>query len=283
MTTLLPVGPASDMDARTLERVRRLVMQMAGIMLGSNKASMVRARLSKRLAATGHVDISDYLDFVERGDDPAERSEFISVMTTNVTHFFREAHHFDRLAEIAAQTRRTGQPLKVWSAACSSGPEPYSIAMTLAEARLSSADARILATDIDQKILAKAIAGTYPMRELHGTPPALLAKYVSTAPDGGTMVPALKAMIDFKPLNLTASWPFRTQFDVIFCRNVAIYFDAPTQHVLWSRLISVLKPGGHLFIGHSERLTEDLLGSMTYLGQTSYRKSATPNPKDGAP
>lgn len=272
--TDLPVADPTGLDERSLERVRALIHAASGIVLGRNKASMVRARLSKRLAATGCSDVPSYLDMIERPDHAGERMELVWAMTTNVTQFFREAHHFETLRALAASHAGRATPLRIWSAACSTGQEPYSIAMTLAEAGLRTPAARILATDIDRKSLARAAEGRFAAAALEGLDPGLRRRYFVSDGSGEQVVDPIRQMIAFRPLNLNGSWPFQTRFDAIFCRNVAIYFDAATQVTLWSRLIDRLVPGGWLFVGHSERLPDALLGRVTYAGQTSYQKTA---------
>ncbi|AXC51314.1 protein-glutamate O-methyltransferase CheR [Paracoccus suum] len=264
--------PTGEVKGSTLERVRALILDASGIVLGDNKASMVRARLSKRLAATGHGCIEAYLDFVERADDGTERNNLVSAMTTNVTHFFREAHHFDQLRRIGLDARATGQKLNIWSAGCSSGQEPFSIAMTLADAGFPPRDVRILATDIDSHILALASRAIYPRREIQAIPPGHRAKSVLVEGEDARIAPVLRSMVDFRLTNLVGDWSFSTPFDVIFCRNVAIYFDPPTQAQLWSRMVGALRPGGWLFVGHSERLPDRLLTQVRYAGQTTYKK-----------
>lgn len=274
MTTLAP-NHSPQLDAPTFERIRLLIRDAAGIVLSESKISLVCARLSKRLAATGHTDPRAYLDYVERHDGAGEREHLVSAMTTNVTHFFREAHHFQTLHDFALQARTEDRPLRLWSAGCSSGPEPYSAAMILAAAGYSAGNARVLATDIDRGVVARGMAATYPARDLDLIPPGHVGCVVQTG-DSFHLTRTIRDMVDFKPLNLVGSWPFRTSFDVIFCRNVAIYFDPPTQDKLWSRMMRALRPGGLLFMGHSERLPPALLRQVTCCGQTTYRKGPGP-------
>lgn len=268
-----PITP--QLDGPTFERVRAVVLDAAGIALGDKRASMVSARLAKRLVATGHDDVGAYLDFVDR-EGAAERQALISAMTTNVTQFFREAHHFDRLAAAATAAFRAGRPMRVWSAGCSTGQEPYSIALTLAQAGFSASDARVLAVDIDHAVLHRAMTARYAPRELDSLTLAARKRGIKVEAGASALSGEVRRMVEFKPLNLTGHWPMRTRFDAIFCRNVAIYFDPRTQGQLWRRMIGALKPGGLLFIGHSERLPDELSGQVSACGQTTYLKGEGP-------
>lgn len=271
-----PGDEPEDLDAATLGRVRALVHGTAGIVISDSKAGMIRARLARRLATTGFEDISTYLDHVQGSERGGELSELISAMTTNVTHFFREGYHFDALArEVVPVWTREGGLRSLWSAGCASGEEAYSIAMTLRDAGLGRDRVRVLATDIDRAVLARAAIGIYPQKSVASIAPEVLDRHFHAVEGGWRPCPALRRLVTFRALNLVERWPFPGGFDAIFCRNVAIYFDVETQHRLWRRMVSALKPGGRLFIGHSERLPEELLGrELSYLGRTMYAKSA---------
>lgn len=272
-----PPSPATaDLEPSTLARVRDLVHGTAGIVVSDRKGSMVRARLAKRLLATGHRDLDAYLDHVEGSAGAAELTQLIAAMTTNVTRFFREDHHFHALSAEVVPRWQTGQRIRsVWSAGCSTGQEPYSIAMTLKDAGLNRGTARILATDIDRVVLDRARCGSFLPREVADIPADLLKRHFHPTTDGWEAGPELRQLITFRALNLVGPWPFTGRFDAIFCRNVVIYFDLPTRARLWRRIVAVLRPGGRLFVGHSERLPEPLLGdTVTYLGRTMYQKSA---------
>lgn len=267
-------GELTDPDRAVVDRVRRLVQASAGIAIGDAKAAMVRARLASCMSATGHRSIRDYLDHVEAPGSEDARAALISAMTTKVTHFFREDHHFDVLARdlVPAWASRPGLR-SIWSAGCSSGQEPYSIAMTLRSAGLDRRAARVLATDIDRSVLSRAAGGIYVEREITSLPPALLARDFSRVDRGWQVNEALRRMVTFRMLNLNREWPVIGRFDAIFCRNVAIYFDPPTQHKLWQRLLATLRPGGRLFVGHSERIPDALTGSRVLrLGRTMYAR-----------
>ncbi len=256
--------------------IAAMVRGIAGIVLGPTKRELVFGRLNRRLRALGLRDFSAYRALVEGPDGEDERGEMINALTTNLTSFFREPHHFDFLARTVFPDRlRPGadRRLRIWSSACSSGEEPYSIAMTLHQAlpRTGSWDARILATDIDTEMVRTAEAGCYALDRAR-TIPASHAKLFSRRPQATVeMSDTLKRYIAFRPLNLLGAWPMRGRFDVVFCRNVIIYFDKDTQRRLFDRFAEILAPGGWLFIGHSETLF-GVSDRFEPLGQTIYRK-----------
>ncbi|WP_229583039.1 protein-glutamate O-methyltransferase CheR [Paracoccus sp. S-4012] len=205
--------------------------------------------------------------------------QLVSAVTINVTQFFREAPHFELLRDEVIGARNPAQPLRIWSAGCSTGEEAWSIAMTLAAAGLETGEAAVLGTDINRGVLARAATACYRTSELRPVPALLRRRFIAPVPGGGQIARTLQERVGFRPLNLIADWPFRAMFDAIFCRNVAIYFDAATQARLWTRLLGVLRPGGWLFLGHAERLPESLLAQVRYLGRTAYVKhpaAATP-------
>ena len=201
----------------------------------------------------------------------------IGAMTTNVTKFFRESHHFDHLAgavlpQLAAAARAGGR-VRIWSAACSSGEEPYSIALTLLNAIPDAAnlDILILASDLDPDMLARAEAGSYPAERLSDIPANLRGRHVETRRDGTFRIQdSVRSLIRFRHLNLLHDWPMPGSFDVIFCRNVMIYFDQPTQDDIWRRFAKRMRPNGTLYIGHSERIVTSGI-PFTLIGQTAYR------------
>ena len=241
-------------------RVRALIYQRAGISLSEHKRDMVYSRLTRRLRACGLGSFRQYLDLLESGRDADEWEAFTNALTTNLTSFFREAHHFPILADFV---KRRGGPVSVWCAAASTGEEPYSIAMTLAEA-LGDTAARactILATDLDTDVLARAANGVYAAEQVKQLPHERLKRFFlkGTGPQQGRVKvrPELRAMIRFAQNNLTdADYGLGQQrFDVIFCRNVMIYFDKPTQGKVLGRFEHLMKPGGLLFAGHSENFS----------------------------
>ena len=248
-------------DQDDFKRVQALIYRQAGISLNEGKLSMVYSRLSRRLRVLGKFDFKSYLDTLEAapGDDP-EWQEFINALTTNLTSFFREAHHFpileEHLRSLSAQ-----KPLRIWCCAASTGEEPYSLAMTAMRAFDSlHPPVTILATDIDTAVLATARNGVYRAETVEKLDPALLKRYFmrGTGSKAGSVRvrPELQALIDFQPLNrLDDGWAFQTRFHAVFCRNVMIYFDKPTQHGVLGRLARHMTPDGLLFAGHSENFS----------------------------
>lgn len=245
--------------------VRRLASEHAGIAIADYKRSMVRRRVDSRVRALGLPSEAAYCALIKSPAGATEIQALINALTTNKTEFFREAHHFDHLARVAlprlvAEKQRTGsRRLRLWSAGCSTGQEAYSLAATV-DGVLGSTpgwDVKILATDIDTEVLARARCGSYSLAELDSLPAELRARYTRPAPgdpDERTITPALKQMIVFKHLNLNGPWPMRGPFDVIFCRNVVIYFDKEHQRRLVERFAGLLPARGLLYCGHSESL-----------------------------
>jgi chemotaxis protein methyltransferase CheR len=252
-------GKEFEFTRRDFERVRGLIYQRAGISLADSKQEMVYSRLARRLRATGIGSFSAYLDELEAGRMASEWESFTNALTTNLTSFYREAHHFPLLAEHALKVRRQSTaPFTVWCSAASTGEEPYSIAMTLCEAFDSlTPPVSIVATDIDTNVLATASAGVYPLERVEKLEPARLRRFFlkgKGAHEGMVRVrPELRQLITFRPLNLLADdWALKGPFDTIFCRNVMIYFDKPTQRRILSRFVPLMKPDALLMAGHSE-------------------------------
>lgn len=265
-------GPDFLLTDHDFSRIRTLIHQRAGIALGAQKRQMVYSRLARRLRELQMREFSAYLGFLEADPGSDEWELFTNALTTNLTSFFREAHHFPVLAE---HVRSCAQPVSVWCSAASTGEEPYSIAMTLVEALGSRAgSASVVATDIDTQVLAKATAGVFTMEQVSKLSPARLKRFFlkgSGAHAGKVRVrPELAAMVKFSQLNLLAPrWALKEPFDAIFCRNVMIYFDKPTQHQILQRFVPLMKPHGLLFAGHSENFS---FASQTLRlrGQTVY-------------
>ncbi len=259
-----------DIDGPAFERVRGLLRSKAGIELADNRQSLVVARLMRRVKSLGFVAFDPYLDLVER--DESESGQFVNALTTNVTDFFRERHHFQLLEGIAGRAKKN-EPFTVWSSACSSGQEPWSIAMTLKGAPNAPPTWKVLATDIDADILAKAREGVYPVDQVKAVAPELQAscfnpdrshEYLRVRND-------LRTRVYFGQLNLLGAWPMKGLFDVIFCRNVLIYFSPENRVKTVRRLAQQLKPGGVLMLGHSEAV----LGNQTQLtsiGKTAFQR-----------
>ncbi len=260
-----------------------LIHAKTGIVINDAKRSMLVSRLSRRLRDLGLTDFGSYRKLLTSDADTKEHRAFISAITTNVTSFFREPGHFDVLAAMVpdfAARAQAGERVRIWSAGCSSGEEPYSIAMTLKAkwAKLDQADLRVLATDIDPGMVATARRGVYTAQQIGEDPPALLRQNMTRQPNSGefTIDSSLKRNLRFEELNLLGPWPFNGMFDVIFCRNVVIYFDAPTRMGLWRRFAERLRPGGTLFVGHSERVDGDLEALLEPAGVTQYRRTDRP-------
>lgn len=256
------------------DRVQTLIYQRAGISLHDGKHAMVYSRLSRRLRDTGHQTFKDYLSWLETTDGP-EWQEFINALTTNLTAFFREQHHFDILAN-HLKSRAAGASWRVWCNAASTGEEPYSIVMTALETLGVRANFALTASDIDSKVLASAARGVYRLEALKGLSEARTQRFFlrgKGANHGMARVkPELQRMIDFISVNLIRDdWPFHEPFDVVFCRNVMIYFDAPTQRKVLERLHRVMAPGALLFAGHAENFgqSRDL---FVLKGQTVYER-----------
>jgi chemotaxis protein methyltransferase CheR len=270
----------SEADFRTLTQ---LAYEYAGIALSESKQNLIYGRLSRRLRVLGLASFRDYCKYLEA--NAAEIENFINSISTNHTKFFREIHHFDHLrTHVAAPFaqaagRKSGGRLRIWSAGCSSGEEPYTIALVLQrEMRsFSGHDVRILATDIDTDVLTRAAAGEFAESAITEVPKEYRSFLLRAENDGRgekvTFDPDLKSLIAFRRLNLMDQWPFKGLFDAIFCRNVMIYFDAPTKATLVERFTRQLKPGGWLYIGHSESLMGVHPG-LQLVGRTTYRRDA---------
>jgi len=272
IATASAVGPDFLLTDHDFSKIRALIHQRAGIALSAQKRQMVYSRLARRLRDLRLKEFSTYLNFLEADPDGDEWQLFTNALTTNLTAFFREAHHFPVLAEHA---KKCPQPLRVWCSAASTGEEPYSIAMTLIEALGARASAAsVIATDIDTQVLAKAAAGIFTMEQVSKLPPARLKRFFlkgAGAHEGKVrMRPEVAAMVKFEQLNLLdPKWALKEPFDAIFCRNVMIYFDKPTQGKILQRFAPLMKPHGLLFAGHSENFS---FANQTFRlrGQTVY-------------
>ena len=263
---------------KNFEFLRGLALKVAGISLADHKRSMVFRRLVRRVVGKGFESFDLYCEYLSSPAGEAEVQQFINALTTNKTDFFREIHHFNHFEAYLKQyaERPSSRRLRIWSAGCSSGQEPYSIAMSLLEhlPNIRNSDVRILATDIDTDILAKAERGIFQHGDLEGLPKGYLAKYSDTLTsnlESRKVTGAVRDLVTFRKLNLHSDWPMRGPFDVIFCRNVVIYFDKQAQRVLFDRFANLLSDGGILYIGHSEslfRVTERFRSD----GQSAYRK-----------
>jgi len=266
--------PMTDKD---FQRIAELAGRYTGIVLGDHKRDMVYGRIARRVRKLNLFSFTHYLDYLE-ANTTQELSCFINVITTNLTSFFRENHHFDYLEKTVLPELRkknaTAKRLRIWSAGCSSGQEPYSIAMTLLKASMPSDwDIKILATDLDSDVLAKAKQAVYSNADIDGLNDSIIKGSFQQSSNNKEVKVKEKVSkyIHFKRLNLLENWPMSGPFDVIFCRNVVIYFDKPTQKILFNRYADMLTIGGYLFIGHSENLN-GVSNRFENIGHTIYRK-----------
>jgi len=277
-TVLSPPVAANEsefvLSPKEFERVRDLIQDRAGIHLHGGKQAMVHNRLSRRLRATGHRSFSDYLTGLELAGDPQEWQEFVNCLTTNLTAFFREDHHFQALTDDLRS--RAGRPLRIWCNAASTGEEPYSLAMTVAETLGAGAPVKIVCSDIDTQVLATAQRGVYAA-DARGLSPERLRRHFlrgKGANAGSIRVkPELQPLLEFRSFNLIGpSWAaLGDPFDLVFCRNVMIYFDAATQRKVLERIHSVMNPGGLLYVGHSENFSE-MRSLFRLRGKTIYER-----------
>lgn len=265
--TAIGIDPdGSDMQGREFvwtdadfSRVQSLIYQRAGISLHDGKHAMVYSRLSRRLRETGYQSFREYLGWLETHDG-SEWQEFVNALTTNLTSFFREHHHFEILAS-HLKTKPATTPWRVWCNAASTGEEPYSIVMTAVDALGPHANFKLSASDIDSKVLAIAAKGAYRLEGLKGIDAGRMQRFFLRGKGSNEglirIKPELQRMIEFLSVNLIRDdWPFREPFDIVFCRNVMIYFDAPTQRRVLEKIHRTMKPGGLLFVGHSENFNE---------------------------
>jgi len=274
------------LSEREFSRIKTRVYQVAGISLSDAKRTLVISRLSKIVRALGLPGFDAYVDFLERGASATDGQNFVNALTTNLTRFYREDHHFEHLRQYVGsliEQKPRGMRLRIWSAACSTGQEPYTVGMDLLAAfpELKRWDFKILGTDIDTAVLAKAARGIYPESELSGLSPER-ARLLEKTGSGEIQVPgAVRELVSFKPLNLITAWPMKGPFDAIFCRNVAIYFDKPTQGQMFGRFASLLAPEAFLYIGHSENLGSGGEG-FRLVGKTIYQSRLKLNKREAA-
>ena len=274
---------ASVLGDAEFEFLRKFVYQHCGISLGEHKRQLVQGRLYRRLRALRLASFAAYCDLL-RNDPQTELGELASVISTNVTSFFREVHHYDLLTDELLprwlqEKRRSNDRLRIWSAGCSTGEEPYALAMVLAEALeehgAGSMDAKILATDLSPQALETARGGAYSLERLGGISDERRRRWLlrgSGEFEGLAAVhPRLRELVTIQPLNLLHDWPMKGPFDAIFCRNVVIYFDQPTKQRLFQRYAALLPVGGYLFLGHSESL-HGINEDFQLIGRTVYRK-----------
>jgi len=263
---------------RDFKEIATLVYNACGIVLGEHKREMVYSRIARRIRERKLTDFSTYLAYLNSHKDE-EFDAFINALTTNLTSFFRESHHFDylkkQLIPALLVQNKDSRRVRIWSAGCSTGEEPYSLAMALHELFPSNWDVKILATDLDSNVLKKAHAGVYSAANVNGLDDALLKRWFLKSKDGESykVKPKLQQLISFKRLNLLQEWPMKGPFDLILCRNVVIYFDKDTKDLLFKRYAKILAPHGHLFLGHSETMGKEHT-EFKNLGKTMYQKAA---------
>ncbi len=252
-----------------------------GLFLQESKKALVYSRLAKRLRVLKLSSFSEYCDLLELPGGKDETPHLLSALTTNVTHFFRERHHFEQLKTdilpAIIERARKGASVRLWSAACSAGQEAYCLANTVLEVCPAAhrLNIKILATDIDPVVLGTAKKGAYPKDQLDAIDPAFqrnMIQEIDPQNDSFLVRQELRDLITFAELNLIDTWPMRRSFDVIMCRNAAIYFDKVTQATLWSRFAQALTPDGYLMIGHSERLSGDAVSQFRSIGVTAYQR-----------
>lgn len=262
--------------------VAELAYASAGIVLEDGKAMLVYSRWAPLVRESGCATFSAYIDYIKT--NPAEQTRAVGALTTNHTFFYREPHHFEHLAHTSrpplVNRLQNGGSVRVWSAGCSSGEETWSIVTTMLGEdaalgrRLAAADLRFLASDIAQHALKKASAATYPTADIEAVPAGLRKAWTRASGEMTTLSDTARGLVRFNTLNLHGAWPMRGQFDIIFCRNVMIYFDNPTKERLISRFAEALVPGGFLYIGHSERVTGPAAAQLQPVGPTIYQRSA---------
>lgn len=272
-----PAGPLEQGREFTwtdadFSRVQKLIYQRAGINLHDGKHAMVYSRVSRRLRETGHGSFKSYLDALEQHDGP-EWQAFINALTTNLTAFFREQHHFEVLDGLMRAERN--KAWRIWCSAASTGEEPYSIAMTATEALGGAGSFELVNSDIDTQVLATAERGVYKSDGVKGLSPERLQRHFMRGKDSNAglmrVKPELRKQMAFQPVNLIHELPFREPFDLVFCRNVMIYFDSVTQRQVLERIHRVMKPGGKLFVGHAENFS-DARHLFVLKGKTVYER-----------
>lgn len=269
MNAHTPIDEISDAE---FALVTTIAAEDAGLSIPDTKKSLVQSRITRRMREIGVTDRNRYFETLK--SDTEERNELIFVLTTNVSHFYREPHHFEFIREnILSRADCTG--LRIWSAGCSNGQEPYTLAYEILSAIPDAAqrDILVLASDIDPGVLAKAKSGVYSETEIEGVPEGTRSKLFDIQDDGQYKVRQdISKLIRFRNLNLNGTWPMRGHFDLIMCRNVVIYFNEHTQHALWPRFAERLVPNGILMLGHSERIHPIEGSGFESIGVTTYRK-----------
>ncbi len=276
----LKAGDSAQLSNSEFATIAEIMQRHARIHLTAAKITLVQSRLSRRLRQHGLSTFREYVDLLAVDDD--ERDAMIVALTTNHTHFFRENHHFEHLCGTTLpwlQDRAKRQPIRIWSAGCSSGEEVYTIAMCLlgqsanSSAWLRNSDVRLLATDLAPHVVETTRRGIYSAETVAPIPAAYRERWMKPSGSNFVMAEEARALVTARVLNLFDTWPMRQRYDVIFCRNVMIYFDDTAKAELEARFVEMLAPGGYLYIGHSERLIGSAAAEMTNCGQTIYAKN----------
>jgi chemotaxis protein methyltransferase CheR len=279
MNPLLSDG-APPLGDSEFAAIARIMMSEARISLPPTKKVLVHSRLSRRLRDNRLASFKEYIAFAE--SNPEELRILVTALTTNHTHFFRESHHFDHVRDVLLPKLKSDPsraPVRMWSAGCSSGEEVYTLAMTLMGTERAQAewmrnrDVRLLATDISEPVVNAAAEGFYAAGGVEGVPEPYRRAWMVQEGSGYRMAEAARALVTARVLNLFGEWPMRQRYDAIFCRNVMIYFDDPAKEELEARLVELLKPGGFLYIGHSERLIGPAVARMRSCGNTIYQRT----------
>ena len=279
MNTAITLTNNAELTHSQFTWISESVKSMCGINLHDGKMALVKARLNKRLRLLGLKDYGEYVEFVKSQPNSTETQAMLDALSTNLTAFFREPRHFDFLRQVVlpAMKQADNRKIRIWSAGCSSGEEAYSIAITLAESLpdIAEWDVGLLATDISNTALGRARQAVYSRDRVSEMTPALLKKYfcpaIENAQKAYQVRDFIREKVNFARLNLVEAWPMKGRFDVIFCRNVMIYFDKHTQERLIARLAAQLAPGGYLFIGHSESLA-GVKHELNYVQPTIYQR-----------
>jgi len=268
-------GDGFTLSDQDFESIAEFAHKHFGLAMSSSKKPLVSARLARRLRKQNVLNFKDYLARLNGPNSDKERSNLLSLLTTNVTQFFREPHHFetmrkDVLPDLIKKAREGGR-VRIWSAGCSNGQEPYTLAMIIQDMcpEVNRLDFKILGTDIDPVVVQTATAAKYPADEIAQIP-AEYRKYLPKLDADGRLPESIRSMVTLGVLNLIEPFPFKGKFDAIFCRNVAIYFDTATQQKVWQAFQRSLVPGGYLFIGHSERMSGPAAQHMKTAGITTY-------------
>ena len=282
-TNTIPGVSPDIYSAGDFAEISKIIYSTSGIVLPQGKAMLVYSRLAPLVRAAGSVTFAKYIELIR--SDGIELNKTVAALTTNHTFFYREAHHFEHLRDHVRpkilEMVRDREPVRFWSAGCSSGEETWSILMTLlgpdrsTGINIARSDLRVLATDIAPHAIQRAEAATYPAKDLKPVPEDLRRAWTSENGDEAVMSDTMRQIVRFRQLNLHNDWPIKGKFDFIFCRNVMIYFDNPTKERLVKRFSDALKPNGFLYIGHSERVTGPAANVLQLVGPTIYRRSVT--------